>query len=61
MGWLGWSEEQTLRTTIPAIELAYEGRLDMLRAVFGGGDAQQPQGDANREMTPALFDALFCK
>lgn len=38
MGWLGWSEEQTLDTRMPMIVLAYEGRVKMLKAVFGGGD-----------------------
>lgn len=42
MGWLGWTEEQTLATTIPAIILAYEGRMDMLRSIFGGNKKQQP-------------------
>lgn len=28
MGWLGWTEEQTLDTTIPAIELAYQSCID---------------------------------
>jgi hypothetical protein len=59
MGWLGWTEDQTLQTTIPAIELAYEGRCDMLRSIFGGGDEPAPAPAATREMTPELFDAVF--
>lgn len=36
MGWLGWTEQQTLDTSIPAIELAYEGKLEVMRvAQFG--------------------------
>jgi hypothetical protein len=31
MGWFGWTEQQTLDTTIPAIELAYEGALDRMQ------------------------------
>lgn len=38
MGWLGWTEQQTLNTSMPAIVLAYEGRMDMLKACFGTGD-----------------------
>jgi hypothetical protein len=37
MGWLGWSEDQTLDTTMPSIIEAYEGRVDMLKAIFGDG------------------------
>ena len=39
MGWLGWTEEQTLATSMPAIVIAYEGRLDMLQALFGSATA----------------------
>ena len=44
MGWLGWTEEQTLRTSIPSIELAYRARVDMLAAVglLSKGDAPAP-------------------
>lgn len=38
-GWLGWTERDTLDTSMPTIILAYEGRIDMLRAIFGGADA----------------------
>lgn len=37
------------------IVLAYEGRLDMLKAIFGG--ANKPKPVAN--LTPAAFDAVF--
>lgn len=35
MGWIGWTEEQTLNTTMPGIEAAYHGRMNMLGAIFG--------------------------
>jgi len=60
MGWLGWSEDQTLDSTMPIIELAYEGRIDMLK--FHRGD---PPNDGKSEppprspITPELFDAIF--
>lgn len=38
MGWIGWSEARTLDTTIPAILMAYEGRADMLKAIFGSSE-----------------------
>lgn len=58
MGWIGWTEEQTLRTTIPAIELAVAGRTDMLRAIFGGSEPEQPKVSP-RPFSIELFDALF--
>lgn len=58
MGWLGWGEEQALNTSIPAILTAYDGRKDMLRAIFGGDEPEEPK-PSKRTMTPQLFDALF--
>lgn len=58
MGWIGWTEEQTLQTTIPAIELAYRARCDMLQAIFGGAEDAAP-AVSPRPMTPTLFNALF--
>lgn len=65
MGWLGWTEEQTLQTTVPAIEIAYRGRCDMLqdviKAAFGGGEDEKPAAPkaSPRPLTMKLFDALF--
>lgn len=42
MGWLGWTEQQTLNTSMPAIVLAYEGRMDMLKACFGEASETPP-------------------
>lgn len=41
-GWLGWTEQQTLNTSIPAIEIAWEGRLEMLRVMQFGPGALAP-------------------
>lgn len=41
MGWIGWTEQQTLDTHMAAIVLAYEGRADMLGYIFGG-KAEEP-------------------
>lgn len=39
---------------------AHEGRVEMLRAIFGGGEsAPEVATIAPRPMTPQLFDALF--
>jgi hypothetical protein len=53
MGWLGWSEEQTLDASMPAIILAYEGRVDMINAIFGG-----PK-DESAEMSPDQIRDAF--
>jgi len=55
MGWLGWTEAQTLDTTIPAILTAYEGRTDMLKAIFGDS---KPVGAPVSESGPSLFKDL---
>lgn len=39
VGWLSWSIEDTLAAPMPAIVSGFAGRQDMLRAIFGGGDA----------------------
>lgn len=39
MGWIGWSEADTLDTTMSGILLAYDGRMDLLKSIFGGGDS----------------------
>lgn len=46
MGWLGWTEADTLDTSMPAIMMAYEGRKDMLQRIFGSGEAKpEPQSE----------------
>jgi len=37
-GWLGWTPEQTLDATVYEIRLAYEGRIELLKAIFGSPD-----------------------
>ena len=38
-GWLGWTPDETLDATPAEITLAYEGRLEMLKAIFGGSES----------------------
>lgn len=58
MGVIGWTEQQTLDTTIPAIELAYKGRsrfiADVAGAIFGGGGTDEAAAP-----TPDDFRAVF--
>lgn len=63
MGWLGWTEADALSADVNTIQVAMRGKVAMLRAIFGGGDAEQqaPSGPETsaRPMSPKLFDALF--
>lgn len=46
-GWIGWPPDVALDATPAEITEAYKGRLDMLKAIFGGGDEQQPSSDGD--------------
>jgi hypothetical protein len=50
-GWIGWSEEQTLDASMPAIEAAYAGRIELLQAIFG--KPKEQEGQPRRKLTPA--------
>jgi hypothetical protein len=58
MGWLGWTEQQTLDTSMPAIVLAYEGRQDMIRVtlerVFGPAEPA-PDDDSAEPAEPVTL------
>lgn len=43
-GWLGWTPEDTLDATPTEIMLAYEGRIDLLKAIFGSPEPK-PETD----------------
>lgn len=62
MGVMGWTEEQTLQTTLPAIDAAYKGRCDfvgmVLKAAFGSSEPEAPKV-STRPASLALFDAQF--
>ena len=49
-GWLGWTEAETLDTSMVAIAIAYDARIDMLQAIFGGADKPADKPDANPEI-----------
>lgn len=55
LGWLGWSEEQTLYSDINAILIAERGLLRKLKAEAGKGI----ESDKKPKLTPASFDAMF--
>ncbi|MER8999993.1 hypothetical protein NKJ52_20655 [Mesorhizobium australicum] len=62
MGWLGWTEEQTLRADVNAILVGLDGRGDMissvLRAVFGE-DPKLAIEITAQPITEDYFDAMF--
>lgn len=62
MGVLGWTYEQTLDTPAFAINAALTARNkyvnSILKAVFGEADPE-PEPVSKRNLTPALFDAIF--
>jgi hypothetical protein len=52
-GWLGWSPAETWNATPAEITEAYSGHLEMLRAIHGSSDDQQPPTDRPEQ---AKFD-----
>lgn len=55
-GWLGWTPDETLDATPAEITLAYEGRLEMLKAIFGGSD--KPDNKSNLSLDDQFKGAL---
>ncbi len=52
-GWLGWTPDVTLGATVAQIIVAYEGKMDMLRAIHGSGDSapqEEPTGPWDRNV-----------
>lgn len=56
---MGWTEEEALATTMPAIERAYAGRVKMLQAIFGGGKGKEGPGKRVKGGDAAGIKALF--
>lgn len=56
VGWLGWSEEYALQANLNTIHLGFSGRLDMLKAIFGGGDDKGTAAPTTtlQEITPDM-------
>ncbi|WP_034996940.1 hypothetical protein [Beijerinckia mobilis] len=50
-GWLGWTPEVALNATVPEIEAAYKGRIDMLKAIFASNDAENKQEEARKDLS----------
>lgn len=41
-GWLGWPPATVLTSTMRELRLAYDGKVEMLRAIYGGEDKPGP-------------------
>ena len=57
-GWLGWTPQTALESSPAEIILAYQGRLDLLKAIFGSSD-QAPQPETAPAFTDANVKKLF--
>lgn len=58
-GWLGWPEDVSLRTDVNYIAAAYEGRLNMLKAIFGSGEDKKPPSAVEIRNFARTHNALF--
>lgn len=58
MGWLGWTEQQTLDTSFAAIDQALKGRIAMLQKCFGGGSEETPPSEPAPLPATAVFGAF---
>lgn len=63
LGWLGWTEEQALRADVNAIQIGYDGKVDLFCRI---GYLKRKEQDPVKEaplapMNPRLFMALFGK
>jgi hypothetical protein len=43
MGWLGWTPDVCLAADVNIIQIAIEGRIEMLGQIFGSGKSEKPQ------------------
>jgi hypothetical protein len=57
-GWLGWTTDATWDATASEILTAYEGRLDLLKAVFGKSGDEPTEIDGRDPNARAALNAL---
>lgn len=60
MGWLGYTERETLETTIPALESAYAAKLEMLALMHTGqiGFTDTPPPAPSAVSSETVFSAF---
>lgn len=59
MGWLHWSEEQTLWADVNAIRVGYEGQVEWLQGIFGKpeegpGPPKPGKGNRSKDALPVI-------
>jgi hypothetical protein len=60
MGWLGWKPKEVRECHLQELHLAYEGKIEMLKACYGGGDSKEDEKkNFQRVDTVEAFDKLF--
>lgn len=52
MGWLGWTPETVETAHMMDVITAYEGRVEMLQGLFGGGDKTRTETSAPKDSRP---------
>jgi len=55
-GWLGWTPATTLDATPAEITEAYKGRVDMLKAIFGGESPTKSKATSDDDIRQAFRD-----
>jgi hypothetical protein len=55
-GWIGWTPQQAWEATPSEIIGAYQGRTEMLKAIFGGTDEPEPADTS--ELFKTVFNAM---
>lgn len=58
-GWLGWTPDAAWNATIPEITNAFQGHMDMLKAIHGGGDDAEQSNIQTAEQHKAIVEAGF--
>lgn len=43
MGWLGYTEQETLNTSMPALLAGIKGKKALIRSIFGGEEDLTPE------------------
>ena len=61
-GWLGWSLDELRYAHLAEVHLAFEGKVEMLKACFGAGDSDESQdtrSNFRRISSVEDFDRMF--
>ena len=55
-GWLGWLPSQVRECHLQDIHEAYEGKVDMLKACYGGPSEEKEKGPVRRRKVSSIDD-----